>query len=57
MTQFERTNVIYYLESIKRNLDVLYELASETGPSIPGEALADNRDWLDCYIDYLRRTE
>jgi len=50
---FEREKTIFYLESIKRNLDELHELADEAG--LGGEVLADNRDWLGCYIDHLRR--
>jgi hypothetical protein len=44
---------LYYLRSIKRNLDELHELAGRLTfqPSIGGEVLADNRDWLDCFIE------
>jgi hypothetical protein len=51
---FETRKTIYYLESIQRQLtDVA---ASIDGPTLGGEILADNRDWLDCYIDHLRAT-
>lgn len=44
---------IYYLQSILRQLDEISTIVE--GPSIGSEILADNRDWLDCYIDTLRR--
>ncbi len=47
-------NDLYYLRSIQRNLQELHELAmkrAETiGYGLANEALADNRDWLDCFI-------
>jgi hypothetical protein len=46
---------IYYLESIARNLKEFSTVAGDFGPSIGTEVLADNRDWLDCYIDELKR--
>lgn len=50
---------IYYLESISRQLKELHDFAKYhpgfIGPSIGTEILADNRDWLSCYIDKLRK--
>lgn len=43
---------LYYLRSIKRNLDELRGLINAS-PTIYGLAdvtLDDNRDWLDCFI-------
>lgn len=52
-------NAIYYLKSIKRNLDELKEfttmLIELKGHGIASEAHADNRDWLDCFIDEHER--
>lgn len=52
-------NDLYYLRSIKRNLDDLHEIMPELieqgGPCLGGEVLADNRDWLDCFIDQHER--
>lgn len=47
---------IYYLESILRQLrqvkgDIDYF------PSVGGEALYDNIDWLDCHIDALKKEQ
>lgn len=44
---------LYYLRSIKRSLDEWYSLAPRGG--LGGEVLADNRDWLDCFIDQHTR--
>lgn len=53
---FDRHKAIYYLESIARNLKEFSDVCSDipTFPSIGSEVLADNRDWLDCYIAELR---
>lgn len=46
---------IYYLRSIQKNLEQFKELADEQtsllGPSIGSEVLADNLNWLDCFVD------
>lgn len=58
-------STLYYLKSVKRSLDELNKLYVESqvqiddippGPTLGGEVLADNRDWLDCHIDWLERT-
>jgi hypothetical protein len=41
---------LYYLRSILRQLRELRR-AVKRGPSLGGEVLADNIDWLDCFID------
>lgn len=52
---FEAKKVVYYLESIARNLTELASVACDVmAPSIGSEVLADNRDWLGCYIDKLK---
>jgi hypothetical protein len=51
-------NDVHYLRSILRMLrEVQVYVASRTKgePSLGGEILADNIDWLDCYIDRLER--
>lgn len=50
-------NTVYYLRSIYRQLQAIRSFV-EAGPtpSLSGEVLADNIDWLDCYIDQLERT-
>jgi hypothetical protein len=50
-------NDLYYLRSILRNLGELQSVAhmSTIQPSLGGEALADNIDWLDCFIDANER--
>lgn len=55
-TDFDRHKAIYYLESIARNLKEFADVCSDmpTLPSIGSEIMADNRDWLDCYITKLR---
>lgn len=42
----------YYLRSIMRQLKELHEyhVAAVPQPSLPGEALADNIEWLDTFI-------
>ena len=48
---------LHYLRTIYRRLQVIEEaLPDELGLSLGGVALADERDWLDCHIDYLERT-
>jgi len=53
--EFGRQKTIYYLESIARNLaeysSVLDDIPMLT---IGSGALADNRDWLSCYLDHLK---
>jgi hypothetical protein len=50
MTQKLTDHDLHYLRSI---LGQLRELRSsiECGPTLGGEVLADNIDWLDCFID------
>lgn len=52
-----RQDVLYYLKSILNNLrDVRdYMQTKEATVTIGSEVLADNIDWLDCYIDQLER--
>ena len=47
-------NDLHYLRSI---LDHLREVRSSIkyGPTLGGEVLADNIDWLDCFIDKHER--
>jgi hypothetical protein len=49
----DRSERLYYLEAALRRLRQLSELAD--GPSLGSMALADEIDWLDCYIDEIRR--
>ena len=45
-------NDLYYLRSIKRQLDEVKEALADTAAfSLGSMALADNLDWLDCFID------
>lgn len=47
---------LHYLRSILGQLRMLRAIADKHGgPALPGEVLADNIDWLDCYIDRLER--
>jgi FtsZ-interacting cell division protein ZipA len=58
MSDFETRKAVYYLESIGRNLKEFAEIVSAVphlAHHIGMEILADNRDWLDCYVDVLRR--
>lgn len=61
MTTFKRENPdpIYYLKSIKRQLEEFREIATTSesfyGPTIATEVMDDNIDWLDCHIDQLER--
>lgn len=41
---------LYYLRSILGHLREV-QSARAYGPSIQGEVLADNINWLDCFID------
>ena len=52
-------NDLYYLRSIKRQLDEVKEALADTAAfSLGGMALADNLDWLDCFIDkHTRKPE
>lgn len=47
-------NTLYYLRSILRQLQSVRGMIDH-GPSLGGEVLADNIDWLDCFIDSLER--
>lgn len=50
---------VFYLRSIHRQLRELRGMLSKRlakeGASLGREVLADNIDWLDCYIDELER--
>jgi hypothetical protein len=47
---------LHYLRSILEHLRSLRAIADKYGgPGLPGEALADNIDWLDCFIDKHER--
>lgn len=49
-------NELYYLRSIKRQLTEVREAMADTsGLSLGNMALADNLDWLDCFIDQHER--
>lgn len=51
-------NDLYYLRSILRQLrEVQGALADTAAFSLGGEALADNIDWLDCFIERNERIE
>ena len=52
-------NDLYYLRSIKRQLDEVKEALADTAAfSLGGMAFADNLDWLDCFIDkHTRRRQ
>jgi len=41
---------LHYLRSILRQLREVRSWMKE-GPTLGGEVLADNIDWLDCFID------
>jgi|SRR5215471_791742 len=45
------SNELHYLRSILGNLREVQAAVITDGPSLGGEVLADNIDWLDCYID------
>jgi hypothetical protein len=45
---------LHYLRSILRNVRELYSLVA-TDVSLRSEALADNIDWLDCFINRLEK--
>lgn len=44
---------LYYLRSILRHLREFRGLVS--GPSLGGEVLADNIDWLNCFISVIEQ--
>jgi hypothetical protein len=45
-------NDIHYLEAIKRRLMEFKDALADTAAfSLPGEAFADEIDWLDCFIE------
>ena len=50
---------LHYLRSILRHLREMRVLrtALVDEPSLGGEALADNIDWLDCFIDKYERAQ
>lgn len=51
-------NDLHYLRSILRHLrQVQSAMADAARFSLGGEALADNIDWLDCFIDKNERME
>lgn len=52
MPKINDETTIYYLQSIARQLEVLDKLQT-FGPTLGGEVLADNREWLGMYIDEL----
>lgn len=47
-------NELYYLRSILGHLREVQQ-SLQSGPTLGGEALADNIDWLDCFIDKKQR--
>lgn len=47
-------NDLHYLKSILRHLREVRS-SLEFGPTLGGEILADNIDWLDCFIDKHER--
>ena len=49
------SNELHYLRSILGNLREVQAAIITDGPSLGGEVLADNIDWLDCYIDARER--
>ncbi len=53
-------NYVYMLRSIERQLREFSQLVADTqewGPTLGGEILADNLDWLDCHLDAVEKTE
>ena len=46
---------LYYLRTILRRLRAFKQLISDDGLSLGSEALADEIDWLDCFIDAKAR--
>lgn len=42
---------VYYLRSIANQMREVQKRVFEFGPSIGSEVLADNLDYLDCFID------
>lgn len=49
-------NDLYYLRSIKRQLEEVRAIANNVGLSLSYMALSDNIDWLDCFIDRHERS-
>lgn len=47
---------LFYLKSILGHLREFSSTVSG-GPSLGGEALADNINWLDCFIDKYERAQ
>lgn len=51
-----RPDTLHYLRCVLRRLETLKDaLPDEMGLSLGNIALADEIDWLDCYIDSLER--
>lgn len=52
-------NDVYYLRSILRHLREVRTYMNKTGrgPTLGGEVLTDNIDWLDCYISKLEASK
>jgi hypothetical protein len=44
---------LHYLRSILGQLREVRSAITTNGPSLGGEVLADNIDWLDCFIDRI----
>ncbi len=50
---------VHKLRSVERQLREFAQLVSDTqewGPTLGGEILADNLDWLDCHLDAVERS-
>jgi len=47
---------LHYLRSILATLRSLRDVL-KPGVTLSGEVLADNIDWLDCYIERLQRMQ
>jgi len=52
---------IFYLESIERNMKHLIDIMNNDDtvmkPGIQYEATCDNLDWLQCYIEELKKEQ
>lgn len=51
-------DAVHYLRSILSHLRTFQQWHSQSEgphPSLGGEALADEIDWLDCYIDRIEK--
>lgn len=46
---------LYYLKSIQRQMDASALIDSDKGLTLANEVAADNRDWLDSFIDTAER--